>query len=81
MEGVGGVGEGGEVKERRGHRVYRVPGFLSSRPNGVPTPLTHKRVLLPLWVQGGIHTHLGEGVGGPNSDDRTDTLVLKVYYT
>ncbi len=29
------------------HRVYRVPGFLSSRPNWVPHPLTRKRVLSP----------------------------------
>ncbi len=41
-----------EKVERLGHRVNRVPGFLSSRPNWVPPPLTRKEVLLlPLWVR------------------------------
>ncbi len=30
-----------------------MPGFLSSRPNWIPRPLTRKRVLPPLWSQGG----------------------------
>ncbi len=29
------------------HRVFWVPGFLSSRPNWSPYPITRKRVLLP----------------------------------
>ncbi len=33
-----------------------------------------------LWVQGGKHSLAGEGVGGPNSDEGTNTLVLYVYY-
>jgi hypothetical protein len=37
------------------------------RPNWVPHPLTHRRVLLSLlWVQGGKHTRIrGEEVGAP----------------
>ncbi len=49
------------------HRVDRVPGFLSSRPNWLPRPLTRKRVLpfSPIWFQGGgTHSLLGEGGGG-----------------
>jgi hypothetical protein len=58
------------------HKVYKLPGFLSSRPNWVPhLLLTRKRVLPPLWVQGRRHTRL-LGDGGPNSDDGTDILVL-----
>ncbi len=47
------VGEGVE------HRVFRVPGFLSSRPNWVP-PSRHPQasVAPPLWVQGGRHCRL-----------------------
>jgi hypothetical protein len=30
---------------RQGHRVYRVPGLLSSRPNWLPHPSSRKRVL------------------------------------
>jgi hypothetical protein len=50
-------------------RVYRVPGFLSSRPNWVP----HKQanVAPPFWVQEGVtHSLAGEQeLGGPNSRD------------
>jgi len=59
--------------------LYRVAGFLSSRSNwALPHTLTRKGVLfpLPLWV----HSHVGEGVGGPNSDEGTGTLVFYVYY-
>ncbi len=38
------------------HRVYRVPGFLSSSPNRPPTPS-------PLWVQGGDTLAYGGGGG------------------
>jgi hypothetical protein len=40
--------------------VYRLPGFLTIRPNWV-TPPPHQQE---------------KGVGGPNSDDGTDTLVI-----
>ncbi len=33
----------------------------------------------PLWFGGGTHLLAGEGVGGPNSEEGTDTVVLKVY--
>jgi hypothetical protein len=65
------------------HRVYRVSSFLSSHPNWVPpTPITCMGVLrLPPFVsRGGTHSFAGEGVGGPNSDNGTHTLVLYVYY-
>jgi hypothetical protein len=54
---------------------YRVPGFLYSRPNRVPLPPSPQESVAPshLWVQGGRHTHLRGGGGGPNSDDGTDT--------
>jgi hypothetical protein len=32
----------------------------------------------PLLVPGGTHSLAGEGLGGPNSDERTDTVVLYV---
>jgi hypothetical protein len=64
------------------HRVFRMPGFLSSRPNWVPPnpPPARECCSSPLWVQGGTDSLEGEGVGEPNSDERTDTLVLFVYY-
>ncbi len=61
------------------HRVFRVPGFLSSRRNWASYPLNRKRVLLlPLWVQGGLTHSLAWG--GGLRDKRTDYLVLDVYY-
>ncbi len=43
------------------HRVYRVPGFLSSRPNWLPRPRARKRVLPPPpLVPGGTHSLAGE---------------------
>jgi hypothetical protein len=41
-------------------------------------PLTRKRVLPPPLVPGGGGTHslAGEGAGGPNSEEGTDTLLL-----
>ncbi len=52
------------------HRLYGVPGFLSSRPNWVPLPHPQESVALPLWVQGGKHTGGGGGGvgGGPIAD-------------
>jgi hypothetical protein len=64
------------------HRVYRVPGFLPSRPNLVPPPhpLTRKRVLLPLNPLGSETHSLGGKGGGGNADEGTNTLVLYVCY-
>ncbi len=63
------------------HRVDRVPGFFSSRPNWDTPPLTRRRVHVPpsLWFQG-MHTKSergGEGV--PIRTEGTDPVVLKVY--
>jgi hypothetical protein len=62
----------------RAHRVGRVPGFLSSRPNWLPPP-PHSHVSvapLPLVLGGGTHSLAGEGAGEQiHSDDGTDTLV------
>ncbi len=43
---------------------------------GSPRHLTRKQVLPPLWIQGGIHLLAGEGVGGADSNEGTDILVL-----
>jgi hypothetical protein len=57
------------------HRVDRVSRFLFSRPNWV-RPLPHPQASVsPLWFGGGgVHSLAGEGVGGPKSDERTDTV-------
>jgi hypothetical protein len=62
------------------HRVYRAPGFLSSRPNWIPlTTSTASECYPPSFgSKGETHSLAGEGVGGgPNSNEGTDTLV---YY-
>ncbi len=62
------------------HWVDRVLGFISNRPNWDIHPLTRKRVYpTPFGSGGGGHTRLRERVGGPNSDEGTDNVVLKVY--
>jgi hypothetical protein len=62
------------------HRVDRVLGLFSSRPIWAPHPLTRKRVCPPPLVpRGETHSLAGEGLGGPNSDEGTDTVVLLVY--
>jgi hypothetical protein len=61
-------------------RVDRVPGFLSSRPKlGLPAPSAAGECCHPPLVPGGgggTHSIAGEGVGGLNSDEETDTVVL-----
>jgi hypothetical protein len=61
------------------HRVYRVPGFLASRPNWLlPPPHPLVGVVPPLVPGGGGEDTLarGRGGGGSHSDEGTDTLVL-----
>jgi hypothetical protein len=64
--------------------VYRVPDFLSSRPNWVhhPPPATARECCSSptLDPRGETHSVAGKGVGGTNSDEGTDTLVLYVLY-
>ncbi len=64
------------------HRAGRVPTFLSSRPNRVYPP-SHPQASYPPLVPGrgggggaGAYLLAGVEVGGPNSDEGTDTAVL-----
>ncbi len=64
------------------HRVDRLLGFSPVVPVGTPPPLPHSQasVSLPFSSGGGGGRSLaGDGLGGPNSDEGTDTVVLKVY--
>jgi hypothetical protein len=73
---------GGRSKElSTDYRVVdRVQGFFSSPELGPPHPLNRRRVCPPPFGSGrGTHSLACEGVEGPNSDERTDTVVLKVY--
>jgi hypothetical protein len=54
----------------RQHRVYSVPGFLSSLRLGAATPFGSK---------GGDSPACGGGGGGPNSDTRSGTLCTLLY--
>jgi hypothetical protein len=49
---------------------------------GQPTPSPTRECCSPPPVEprGETHSLAGEGVGGPNSDEGTATLVLYVYY-
>ncbi len=60
------------------HRVYKVPGFLYSRPNAIPPPPhPHDSVApLPFGSKRGDTFPCVGGGGGPNSDDGTYILVL-----
>ncbi len=64
--------------EIHGQNVDRVLSFFSSRPNwDSPTPSPGGECPPPPLVPGeGDTLTAGEGVGGPNSDEETDTLVL-----
>ncbi len=44
--------------------VFRVPGFLHSRPDWVPPHPHPQESVAPLWVQGGSHTRIRGGGGG-----------------
>jgi hypothetical protein len=65
---------------------FRVLGFfpvlrpqcLSPRPNWDPFTPPHPQASVPLppLVPEGTHLLSVEGVGGPNSDEGTDTVVL-----
>jgi hypothetical protein len=68
------------------HRVDRVPGFFSSRPNWLPRPAPSPASECcppsPFGFKWGggdgqwAHSLAGEGARGANSDEGTDTLVL-----
>jgi hypothetical protein len=63
--------------------IKRVPEFMYLRRNWVPPPPPpSKYMCLPpsLGSWRDSHTLAGEGVGGPDSDEGTETLELYVYY-
>ncbi len=70
--------------DRATHRVDRVPGLFSNRPNWDPPPpptLSPTGECAPTsLVQGGAHSLAGEEVGCPNSDEGTDTGTLYMYF-
>jgi hypothetical protein len=54
--------------------------FLQSSELRLPHLLTRRQVCSPLlWFRGGYTLTEGEGWGGPNSDEGTDTVVLYRY--
>jgi hypothetical protein len=63
---------------RVSHRVYRVPGFLSTRPNWPPRPLSECCPTPPRF-QGGRHTLLWRGAGGGANSDKGQTLWYSMY--
>jgi hypothetical protein len=55
---------------------------VQSSELGPPTPSPAGEFVSPPWVlEGEPHPLAGKEVGGPNSDDRTDTLVLYIEIT
>ncbi len=72
------------MKPLREHRVYRVPGFLFSRPNWLPPPPhSWASVALPPLVPRWDTLAMGRGGGGgggPNSDEGTDTVYTLTVY-
>ncbi len=64
------------IARNLGYRIDRVVGFFSSRPNRdhpIPSP-AGDCVTTPFMVSGeGTHSLAGERLGGPNSDEGTDT--------
>ncbi len=58
-----------------------MPEFLVGRLNWPPQPFPHKRLYFPPRIQAGGDTHSfpgGGGLGGANSDEGTDTMVLYI---
>ncbi len=62
-------------------KVDRMLGFVRiGTPRSPLLTPTCEGVTTPLWVPGErAHSLAGVGVGGPNSDEGTDTAVLEVY--
>jgi hypothetical protein len=59
------------------HRVYRAPGFLSSRTNW-PSPASE---CVPRFGSGGDTLACARGGGGPNADEGTDIVVPRYICT
>ncbi len=61
-------------------RVDRALGFFPSSLNwNSPNPHPQASVSPTFGSGGGTHSLAGEGLGSPNSDEGTDTVVLKVH--
>jgi hypothetical protein len=61
------------------HRVDRVPGFLSSRPNWLPLPPHPQGNVAPHFgSKGGTHLLAREGAVGANSDAGTGKIHLQM---
>jgi hypothetical protein len=61
------------------HRVTRL--FLQSSELGLPHPLTRRQVCPSPFGSGwGTHSLAGEGLGDPNYNEGTDTVVLWALY-
>jgi hypothetical protein len=69
------------ANKSRLHRVGRVLSFFSSRRNwDSPTPLAAGECAPPPFGPGGReHSPAEKGVGSPNSEEGTYTVVLYVY--
>jgi hypothetical protein len=58
----------------------RILGFFSSRPNWdpPPPPSPSGQCVPSPFIPGGTRSLAGEGVGGPNTEEGTDAVVLYV---
>ncbi len=72
-----------EFSNRNYHRVDRVLGFLQSSEFRPPTTPHPQASVSPPLVPGGTNSlgGRGEGVGGPKSDEGTDTVVFRYIGT
>jgi hypothetical protein len=64
--------------ERTVQYIANTFSLQSSEKLGRSIPSHAGECCPPPMVPGGTHSLAGEGVGGPNSDEGTDTVILKV---
>jgi hypothetical protein len=58
---------------------FRLATYPTTKPKIQRVDRVHRSASAPFWFRGGgAHSLAGEGLGGPNSDERTDTVVLQV---
>ncbi len=70
------IRNGTQTVQRTSQRRQSARLFLQSSELGPPHPLTHREGAPPLVPGGGTHRLAVEGVGGLNSDEGKDTVVL-----